>query len=256
MYEGIPRPRFLKDIPLTLIRGITPVYYFNKYARNQNMSEVEQIYKTNLHFLSSSIKLLGDKINVKELADISETVSTFVSNSPIENTSHIEKVITNLSELCNKNQETIRKEYVNIKSAIINLYKETVKKIKVLIVDVKEEADKINKLESILKNFCYYETNISTPSSQDYSNSLIKNDFVLFSSIYPSQIHDLVKALDTYKKPGMALGYIETGAFADEQTIRNGAQLQKIGFPVLFKVFTPIRFFTTIDKLYFKYHLQ
>ena len=256
MYEGIPRPRFLKDIPLPIIRGITPVYYFSKYAQNKTMPEVEQVYKTHIDYLSSSIKLLGDKINVAELSDISKIIPSFISSSRSELTSHIEKVISKLSELCNKNQENIRKEYVNIKSSIIQLYQDKVKKIKVLIVDVKEEPDKTNKLESILKNFCYYETDIFTPSSQDYSSSLIKNDFILFSSIYPSHIHDLVKALSTYKKPGMALAYIETNALADEQTIRNGAQLQKIGFPVLFKVFTPIRFFTTIDKFYFKHHMQ
>ena len=39
----------------------------------------------------------------------------------------------------------------------------------------------------------------------------------------------------------------------DQQTIRNSAWLQNKGYDVLYKIFTPIRLFSNIDKIYLKF---
>jgi len=108
----------------------------------------------------------------------------------------------------------------------------------------------------ILKNFCYYEADKASIHAYNYPEKLVKSDFIFYASTHPASIHSDIKSLKTYQKPGLAIAYIEKEGVADRQAIRHGAQLQKSGFPVLYKVFTPIRLFTSVDKLYMKYHLS
>ena len=42
----------------------------------------------------------------------------------------------------------------------------------------------------------------------------------------------------------------------DQQTLRNGAWLERKGHEVLYKIFTPLRLFTTVDKIYMKFQFH
>jgi len=142
------------------------------------------------------------------------------------------------------------------KSNFINIYNESVKKLNLLVVDNNNEPERVNKLESTLKNFCFYDVDKTSIQAYNYPDKLVKNDFIFYASTHPANIHSDIKTLKTYHKPGLAIAHIEKDGVADRQAIRHGAQLQKSGFPVLYKVFTPIRLFTSVDKLYMKFHLN
>jgi hypothetical protein len=94
------------------------------------------------------------------------------------------------------------------------------------------------------------------PVSYDYSSKLIASDFVLFYCISSPEIHKQVNSLTTYHIPGLAMMHFDKDVAFNQEAIRHGAQLAKIGFCVLYKMFTPIRLFTTIDKTYLQYNLQ
>ena len=79
---------------------------------------------------------------------------------------------------------------------------------------------------------------------------------VLFYSIASPEIHNQVRSLETFHKPGLALAKIEGNGSPDKEIIRHGAQLMKMGFCVLFKMFTPLRLFTTIDKTFIAFNMQ
>ena len=89
-----------------------------------------------------------------------------------------------------------------------------------------------------------------------FSDEILENDFVVFASATPQTIHEDVNMLQTYHKPGLILGNLSQDSKLNQQTIRNGAWLRKSGYNVLFKIFSPLRLFTTIDKINIRYLLQ
>ena len=150
----------------------------------------------------------------------------------------------------------MRKQIHEIKTALMDIYSSLVNTIHILVVDNSRGQQDIDKLLSILKNFCQYKVHHVDSESPDHVKSIIESDFILFYSISSPLIHQQVKSLDTYHLPGVAMVQFPKDADPDKEAIRHGAQLMKIGFPVLFKMFTPIRMFTTIDKTYIQYHLR
>jgi hypothetical protein len=85
---------------------------------------------------------------------------------------------------------------------------------------------------------------------------MLDSDVVLFCSTASPNIHHQVKSLQNFKKPGLAIVQMEKDVAEDKEAIRHGSQLMKTGFPVLIKMFTPLRLFTTIDKIYLLHQLQ
>ena len=256
MYDDIRKPTLLKDVPLLLIRGLSPVYYFCRYSNHQNSPEAEQIFLTHLNYSASLIRVLGEELKNQDLCNLT-TRMRMLENIPQNNrlpelrdlTQHLTQIISGIrSEV-----ERIFKEH---KSNFIDLYKESVKKLSLLVVDNNNEPERVTKLESTLKNFCFYEVDKSSIQAYNYPDKLVKSDFIFYASTHPANIHSDIKSLKTYHKPGLAVAYIEKDGVVDRQAIRHGAQLQKSGFPVLYKVFTPIRLFTSVDKLYMKFHLN
>lgn len=256
MYENIRKPKLLKNIPLLLIRGLSPVYYYCKFENNQIPQKVEEIFLNNLHFISFLIRSTGEQLKNNDLYKLSTEFEELPNLSNQTHITELEKLTIKLSKVCNKLALQIEPIFRVQKKNYIDLYNEKVKKLKVLVVDNNKEQERVDKIAKTLQNFCYYDIERTIVNTDTYPQKLIENDFIFYSSTHPSSIHDLVKSLKTYQKPGLAIAYIEKDGMVDGQAIRHGAQLQKSGFQVLYKVFTPIRLFTTIDKIYMKYHLQ
>jgi hypothetical protein len=143
-----------------------------------------------------------------------------------------------------------------MRSSLIEMYKEQVHSLALVVMNNSKELANVEKLAKTLQNFCHYKVDIINPNDIAHSKKLVKSDFVVFASTHPPQIHEQVSALKTYKKPGLAVVHLEKDGQLDQQAIRHGAQLMRIAFPVLFKVFTPIRLYTSVDKNYMQYHLQ
>jgi hypothetical protein len=128
--------------------------------------------------------------------------------------------------------------------------------INVLLIDNSCGEQDITKVAGTLKKLCYYHTNLTEPVSSDFSSKLLASDFALFYCISSPDIHKQVHSLTTYQIPGLAMMQIDRDVAINQEAIRHGAQLMKNGFCVLYKMFTPIRLFTTIDKTFLQYNLH
>jgi len=255
MYEDIRKPRLLKNIPMLLIRALPSIYYYCKFAGNRVPERVSRIYHTHLDYLAQAIALFGERTQLGDLPRLSRSVAELKGKPASELSNHLEKLTIELSGVCTTHQKEIHRALQELRPALIDIYRQSAERITVLTVDNNNEPEKVDKLLSTLRNFCYYPAEKTAVSSSDYPQRIVKADFVVFASTYPPEIHSLMEAMQTYRKPVLALAAVEKEAQLDKQSIRHGSQLQRAGFPVLFRIFTPIRLFTSIDKIYMKFHL-
>ncbi len=256
MFDDIHRPKLLKSIPTLLVRALPSIYYYSEFI-DQNVSDkAHQLFQTNLIFLSKAVEVFGEHLQNKEFQTLSVAITKLKTLPPGKILSDFEKTTITLSQLCADHKTELRQVLKDQKAALNDLYQQTIKKIQVLVVDNNNEPKKAEKLAAKLSNSCYYSVDLATYNSSGYPQKVIQADFVLFASTQPPHIHDAVNSLKSYHRPGMAVAHIEKEGTANKQAIRHGAQLQKIGFQVLFKIFSPIRLFTNIDKNFMKFHLQ
>jgi hypothetical protein len=256
MYEEIRKPKLLKDIPSILIRPLPSIYYYSNYANIDIPQELHNFFVANVNYLSMAIKKLGGKLKIREFNEISNSVQVLSAQSKDKMQAYLEKTTIELAQLCTEHRSTLRHDMVHFKTELNKLYKEIVPSLKILVVDSNGQSEKVSKLTKMLSGFCLYDADQTSFSAGDYPKKQIISDFVVFTSVSSPEIHDHVKSLQTYQKPGLAIVHIEKDADSDKQSIRHGSQLLKIGFPVLFKIFTPIRLYTTIDKNYMRFHLK
>jgi hypothetical protein len=257
MYEEIRRPTLLKHIPMLFIRSLSTIYYFGRYVDSRVPEKAGKLFTSNVNFLSDRLNDFGNHLSDHQFNNIGEKIKQLASVPAGEIQKQLENTTIELSQLCEQQPDTVECAFRELRMKFAEDYRNTVKNIKVLVIDNNNEPDGVNKIFSILNNFCYFETESTTFPSTEYPAQLASSDFAFFTSTYPSQIHDLVNSLMRgYQIPGLAIAYLEKEKTGIEQAIRHGAQLQRGGFYVIYKVFTPIRLFTSIDKIYMKYHLQ
>jgi len=251
MYEEIHKPRLLKDVPLMLIRALPAVYYFIKYKNNNIPQKVLQLFSANVEFLAGAINEIGSKLDNKTMLSTASLVKELAQDMNDAGAA-LNELTMALSAECTKNKNELRALMRDVKPFLISLYKGKVPALKILLIDDGEEPEFIDKLSKTLQNFCFYNVEQISREGKNSAANIIASDFVIYTSISSPEIHGQVKSLDTYKMPGLAIASLTKDK---ESSIRHGAQLLKTGFPVLFKVFTPIRLFTSIEKSYIIYHL-
>jgi hypothetical protein len=256
MYEEIRKPRLLKDIPLSLIRPLPTLYYANKFVNQQIPEKIDQFYQSNVQFLSQALHTISKYLKNKKFESLANDIATLDAQPSTENFNKVQKLSISLAELCSASRSALREQAHVIKTDLMEIYSSLVNTIHILVIDNSEEHQDIDKILGILKNFCQYKVHHVNSKSPDHVKSIIESDFILFYSTESPKIHQQVKSLNTYHLPGIAMVHFPKNTEPDKEAIRHGAQLIKIGFPVLFKMFTPIRMFTTIDKTYIQYHLK
>jgi hypothetical protein len=256
MYEEIRKPRLLKDIPLTLIRALPTLYYANKFANQEIPEKIHRSYQSNVKFLNQALQIIGKYLKNKDFESLAKDIETLDVPPSTENIDKVQKFSISLAELCSDTKPALREQTHILKTALTEIYSSLVKTIHILVIDNSRGTEDIDKVLSILKNFCQYNVHHVQPDSQEYVKSIIESDFILLYSTSSPEIHQQVKSLKTYHLPGIAMVQFPRNTDPDKEAIRHGAQLIKIGFPVLFKMFTPIRMFTTIDKTYIQHHLK
>ncbi len=252
MYEDIRKPRLLQHIPLLLIRPLPIIYYYCRHAQKNEPTPLREIYRSHVHYLSEALDRFAQQAQIGELKEVARSVAALIR---VAEQKRLEEITVALSRICNRHQSEIRQALQALRPALVTLYRERTRKIRVLAVDVNNEPERIEKLLNTLTRYCYYPCDRCGPSGKEFPLRMVETDFVLFTSTFPPQIHSLVESLKTYRKPGLALATIDLEMQAEKQSLRHGAQLQRIGFPVIYKTFTPIRLFTSIDKAYVQYHL-
>jgi hypothetical protein len=256
MYEEIRKPKLLKDVPTTLIRALPTLYYTNKYTHADTNERIQELYDSNVMFLNQALKIIGKQLENKAFSSLADKALGLKGTPSAELFNETQDFSVKLADLCTKRREELRKNYQKIKSQLTTLYPSLVNTLNVLVIDNSCGKQNITKIIGTLKNLCYYHVDQTEPVSSEFMTKLLDTDFALFYSISSPNIHKQVNTLETYHMPGIAMMQIDKNATLDKEAIRHGSQLMKIGFCVLYKMFTPIRLFTTIDKTYLQYNLQ
>ena len=252
MFDQIQKPRLLKDVPLILIRALPSIYYYTNKENGTAPDKVNELFTGSIKFLAESLNVIGSQLKNSELEKIASDFQALKTKSA-DRVSKLNKTTARLAAACGKDRQQIRTLLRELKSSLTDSYKKSVNPLNVLIVKNDANPESLEKLANILHNFCYYNAELIDWQVPDLTASVLASDFVIFGSTQPSDIHDQVEAVKAYKRPALAAAFLKKDVV---QSLRHGAQLAKRGFPVLYKVFTPIRLFTSIDKIYITYHLE
>ena len=255
MYGDIKKPFLLKDIPSILLRSLPAIYYFSKYFDHSTPHKTKPLFKTNVMFLSNALNYLGEKWNSDELKQFGESICN-LSLKPYKSLfSGLENEIINFAKFCSENRKLFKDRFVEVEKRIHKLYRESVNRLQIFLFNPNGDHTIFDQVERNLYEFCDYSVISSNPTKNHFSDFMLNSDFVVFLSIYDPRILEDIKVLNTYSRPGLALG---TGNFEldqNQQVMKNGDELLKNGINVIYKMYSPIRLYTTIDKLYLRYYL-
>lgn len=256
MYDEIRKPRLLKDVPTVFIRSLPSLYYFNKYADTKILEQAKLLFDSNVDYLHEAMVLVAKQLNNTQFIEISNRLKELKKEKASLLAEPIQQIIEVLSERCTQYRQEIRTLIRKEKKTYENLYNSKVFKLEILIIKINEDLFPMTKVTSALENFCYYNVYSIDSDSSELSEKIVKSDAVVFTSTYSPDIHNQVKVLQAYKKPGIILVPLNGEAHIDRVSLRHGNQLQKAGYHVIIKSFTPVRLFSSIDKEFLRKQLE
>jgi hypothetical protein len=255
MFEEIRKPKILKNVPSMFIRVLPPIYYYLKYLNPHSPKTAYPLYNSSLIYLKKSLLEIGENAPLPDLIELGNQADMFFEQNHKNLAPCFNEFVERLSLQCGKNLKLIRSYLKENRSRLLDSYKSSVKKLNVLVLNNNPDSELRSQLAKKLENFCHYNVQLGTSGSLSFSTQVLSCDFGIFTSTSSSRIHEEVKTLTSFQRPGLAI--VSVGdTKADAQAIRHGAQLQRSGYAVIFKVFTPIRLYTSIDKEYMRFHLN
>lgn len=255
MFEEFRKPGILKHLPLPLIRPLPIIYYFNKFRSSKNNTITKELLDTHINYLDEALVYMSNRLDIYQLKDISRTIYRLKKDNATQYTLHYSVAIEKLACVCEHNADKIRKFIKKEKDKLTDIYNKNVLKLKILLLDTHYNVAVHNKLSSILKNNCNYKVTSTNADKTKYPEQIIDADLVLIDSTFDPKIHELMNSLNSFRKPGIALVPLQGNNEEDRISLRHGNQIKKKGFHVIYKSFTPIRMFTSIDREYLKYSL-
>jgi hypothetical protein len=252
MYENIRKPGLLKNIPLLLIRALPVLYYYGRYSTNQDFPKGQKLFQQNITYLNRVIAMMKGQLPYKKLIALDNILNDLKEVPNDQISPNVEEFTLALSELCSENTDRCHKFYKENKQQLIDLYRNSVSPLHILTKDILPEE----KVCHLLDDFCHYKVTHSSGTHVNYPDQLTINDFVLLSSLSASNIHQEIEQIDAFHKPAIVISTAQQTNPDDKIALRHALQLIRMGIPVIFKILTPIRLFTSIEKTYFKYHTQ
>jgi len=255
----VRKPNIVKGIPMLMVRAMPTIFYYGRYAGQHISDQAKSYFHTHIQFLNQSINKMASILEDSELEVVSTQVESLTKIPPAKIEENVYKISRNLSAIFSIKKDLVRKKYEGedgVKQSLVELYRSVAKRPKITIVDTSNEFDWIDKLSTTLTDSCYYDTLQTRALAENYTENILASDFILFSSATPQRIHEDVECLKSFKKPGLILGQLKKDEKLDQQTMRNGSWLKSRGYDVLFKLFSPLRLFTSIDKINIRYLLQ
>ena len=255
----INKPNLVKGIPSLIVRALPVPYYYGRYAGPDVPPKAKTIFNTYVNYLSGTMKQMSELIGDEDCKSLIIQVEQLANSDPSQVEAKIVELTRKLSGICTKNKAQIKEAYEGesgLKKSFADLFCDVTEKTKVLIINNSDDPEWVDGLQKKLTKNCYYEVNVSNTKAQDFSDLMVKSDAVVFASATPQRIHEEIEFLGTYHKPGLVLGGLKKDEKQDQQTMRNGSWLRSRGIDVLFKIFSPIRLFTTIDKINMRFLLQ
>ncbi|MBD3289186.1 hypothetical protein GF337_10310 [candidate division KSB1 bacterium] len=253
---GISKPNIVKGIPVPLIRPLPTLYYFGRFSNGKQSNEASNYFNGTVDYTCDAIQLLHDQTADETLLQLSRLCSDLKKCAAQETTDCVIDITTKLSKCCSEHSAQIKGNNALSKDHFLSIYKSKVKPLKTLLIDNNNEPDKIERISNTLTNTCFFEVFDTKPNADKYIARINQSDFIVFTSAKPITINEDVQSIQSYEKPFIVLADITKDDVKDQQTLRNGAWLQSRGYEVLYKIFTPLRLFTTIDKMYMKFHLS
>jgi len=151
--------------------------------------------------------------------------------------------------------DKLKKFIKSEKSKFNEIYNKNIIKLNIALVNTQEDKDILKKISSILKNNCNYNIESTIPNDSKYSDHILNSDFVIIDSTFNPEVHQIITSINSFKKPGIALVPMTGNSEEDRISLRHGNQIKKKGYHVIYKSFTPIRMFTSIDREYLKFNL-
>jgi len=255
----VRKPNIVRGIPNLIVRAMPTIYYYGRYA-GQNISEQANLYfESHVEYLNQALKKMAVALSDGELESATTSVTKLTEIQPGQIEDEVYQISRNLSAIFSAKKDEVKKIYDNensVKNELVELFRSTALRPKVAVVDTSNEFEWVDKLAATLTDSCYYDVVKTRPMAESYTDDLLKSDFVLFASATPQRIHEDVENLKRYKKPCLILGQLKKDEKLDQQTIRNGSWLRSRGYDVLFKLFSPLRLFTSIDKINIRFLLQ
>lgn len=255
----VQKPNIVRGIPALIVRAMPTIFYYGRYA-GQNISELAKVYfDSHVEYLVQAITKMVSILSETELKSSTNDIRRLFEIQPAQIEDQVFKISRNLSAIFSAKKDVLKTQYDSengLKAELIELFRLTAKSPRVAIVDTNNELEWVDKLATTLTDNCYYETIKTRPMAESYTDDILQCDFVLFASATPQRIHEDVDILKSYKKPGLVLGQLKKDEKLDQQTFRNGAWLKSRGYDVLFKLFSSLRLFTSIDKINIRYLLQ
>ncbi len=255
----INKPNLIKGIPTLIVRALPVPYYYGRYAQQDVPPNAHSIFKTYINYLSEALKQMSELIGDEHCTSLKTKVDQLIKVNPAEVETGIVEVTRNLSDICTQNKDKIKEGYEGengLKQSFVELFRDVIDTTKILIINNSDDIDWVEGLKTKLTKNCYYDVEISQTKAQNFTDFIVKSDVVLFASATPQSIHEEIEIISTYHKPCLVLGGLKKDEKLDQQTIRNGSWLRSRGIDVLFKIFSPMRLFTTIDKINIRFLLQ
>ncbi len=255
----VQRPNIVRGIPLLLVRALPTIYYYGRFAGAAPKMEAKSYFEQYVHYLVEAIELMARNLEDPSLSDAARQAGQLATIAPSQIEAGLFQLSRTLSGIFSAKKELTREKYESpggAKEQLAKLFCSSVPRPRIAVVDTNNELEWVEKLCATLKESCHYEVEKTYPSSERYADDILRCDFVLFASAAPQRIHEDVLTLKNYQRPGLVLGQLTKDAKLDQQTIRNGAWLRSRGYDVIFKLFSPLRLFTSIDKIYVRFITQ
>lgn len=256
MYGEIKKPFLLKDIPSVLLRSLPAIYYFCKYFDHSTPCKTKMLFKTNVMFLSNALNYLGEKWKLNELRHFSDSICNMCLKPYQTLFTGIENEIISFARFCSYNKKFFKHRFGEVENKLHNLYKESVTRLQIFLFNPNGDHSVFDQVERNLYHFCDYSVITSNPAKNHFSNNMINSDFVVYLSIYDSKIVEDTKFVNVFSRPGLALGPGNFDKIKSEQAEKHSIELKRKGINVIYKMYSPIRLYTTIDKIYLQHHLS
>ena len=256
MYENIRKPGLLKNIPMVFIRALPALYYYCAYHKKQATQKTSAYFKSNLDYINAILLKTGALLKIEDFKKLADEIKQLDKIKSDDRLKYLENTTVSLSQICYEYRKVLKEKIRENKNEYIDKYRKIVIPLNILITGTDHPVEKMEKLAGTLSEFCYYNVEKALPEDQDFTPKLVMSDFAILINIDSPQVHDLVMSFNNAHVPCCAIVHIEKGNLVNTQTIRHASQLRKNGVEVLFKITTPIRLFTSIDKTFMKYHLE
>jgi hypothetical protein len=255
----VQKPNIVRGIPMLLVRAMPTIYYYGRYAGQKISEQAKFHFESHVEYMIQAIKKMAFALSDKELESTTNKVASLFEIQPAQIENQVYEISRNLSAIFSAKKDVVKQQYDaenGVKHKLIELFRLTTKSPRVAVVDTSNEFEWVDKLANTLADSCYYDIVKTRPLAESYTDDLLQSDFVLFASATPQRIHEDVEHIKTYKKPSLILGQLKKDEKLDQQTMRNGSWLRSRGYDVLFKLFSPLRMFTSIDKINIRFLLE